>query len=187
MFRGRWASPLDEHAVLASPPAPRISMLPRRPGLRVAKLFPVRTPPLATLGCLNIEIGGAGAALGKLTSHKKTFAQVAKLFPSITLERCAMTCGCGTRIPCWLLVGLRWVEGYLVLGGEGCTLCQFLVPCGWGVPCASSTGPEPLHVPRSLCPPWCQAMRLTKAQARGKCPNVFAILSRDSQEQPGSH
>ena len=66
------------------------------------------------------------------------------------------------------MLAARWAslggEVTLCRGGWGCTLCQFLVPCGWGVPCASSTGPEPLHVPRSLCPPWCQAMRLTKAQ-----------------------
>ena len=66
------------------------------------------------------------------------------------------------------MLAARWASlgrgGYLVPGGWGCTLCQFLVPCGWGVPCAGSTGPEPLHVPHSLCPPLCQAMRQTKAQ-----------------------
>ena len=91
----------------------------------------------------------------------------------------------GGRLPC--------------AGGEGCTLCQFLVPCGWGVPCASSTGPEPLHVPRSLCPPWCQAMRLTKAQKpKGNaqtCSPSFpgtarssrgAIEAREHSGRPGS-
>ena len=54
--------------------------------------------------------------------------------------------------------------GVPVPGGYRRTCAGFLVPGGWGVPCASSTGPEPLHIPRSLRPPSCQAMRQTKAQ-----------------------
>ena len=47
---------------------------------------------------------------------------------------------------------------------QGGGLYLVLVPGGWGVPCAGSTGPEPLHAQRSLCPPLCQSLRQTKAQ-----------------------
>ena len=150
MFRGRWASPLDERAVLAPPPPPEFQCCHGALVCELRNYFLSGRPPLATLGCLNIEIGGAGAALGKLTSHKKTFVQVAKLFPStVTLERCAMTRGCGTRTPCWLLVGLRWGEGYLVLGGRAVPCASFLCHAAgvYLVPARRALSHSMFHVP----------------------------------------